>query len=257
MSALPGTTGRRRIYLMRHGHVDYFAPEVAATGDTTQVPLTELGRAQARAAGKALAHVVFDRAICSGYPRTEETARAVLAELETPAPELEVEPRLVELHGGGFGHFNSGDDIAAVMTFAFDQAGEPGARMGPKGEAFAHAFERAVAAVTDLLGAPGWHTALVVAHEGINRLLLGWCTGNDLDAVQAFEQDPACINIIDVDMVPRAGDEGTEIARRIIKAVNLTPYNYVKHGMNMTSLEAIFARDFASGFTRDFAPDRG
>ncbi|MCK9991630.1 MAG: hypothetical protein Dbin4_00150, partial [Alphaproteobacteria bacterium] len=24
MRVLPGTTGRRRIYLMRHGHVDYF-----------------------------------------------------------------------------------------------------------------------------------------------------------------------------------------------------------------------------------------
>ena len=28
MTALPGTTGRRRIYLMRHGHVDYFTKEV-------------------------------------------------------------------------------------------------------------------------------------------------------------------------------------------------------------------------------------
>jgi probable phosphoglycerate mutase len=28
----------------------------------------------------------------------------------------------------------------------------------------------------------------------------------------------------------------------MIKAVNITPYNFVKHGMNLTSLEAIFAR---------------
>jgi probable phosphoglycerate mutase len=35
---------------------------------------------------------------------------------------------------------------------------------------------------------------------------------------------------------------GAEIARRLIKTVNLTPYNYVKHGMNLTSLEAIFTR---------------
>lgn len=243
MNALPGTTGRRRIYLMRHGHVDYFSREVAETGDTTRVPLTGLGRSQASAAGQALAHVAFDRAICSGYPRTEQTARGVLAELDTAVPDLEVEPRLVELHGGGFGHINSRDDIAAVMTFAFDQAGEPGARMGPEGEAFAEALDRGVAAVSDLLAQPDWHTALVVAHEGINRLILGWCTGNGLAAIQCFEQDPACINIIDVDLVPRADGEGVEIARKMIKAVNVTPYNYVKHGMNMTSLEAIFARN--------------
>jgi len=243
MSALPGTTGRRRIYLMRHGHVDYFSRSVVEAGETSQVPLTELGHAQARAAGKALAHVHFDRAICSGYPRTEQTAHGVLAELETAAPELETEPRLVELHGGGFGHINSRDDIAAVMTFAFDQAGEPGARMGPEGEAFADALARAVDGITDLLMAPGWHTALVVAHEGINRLLLGWCTGNGLKAIQSFEQDPACINIIDVDLAPKEAGEGTEILRKMIKSVNVTPYNYVKHGMNMTSLEAIFARE--------------
>lgn len=243
MSALPGTTGRRRIYLMRHGHVDYFSKVVRETGDTTQVPLTELGRKQATAAGKALAHVTFDRAVSSGYPRTEQTARGVLAELETPVPELETEPRLVELHGGGFGPVNSRDDIAAYMTFAFDQAGEPGARMGPEGEAFADALVRASAAINDLLTQPGWHTALVVAHEGINRVLLGWCTGNDLHAIQCFEQDTACINIIDVDLVPRADGDGTEIQRKMIKAVNLTPYNYVKHGMNLTSLESIFTRE--------------
>jgi probable phosphoglycerate mutase len=29
----------------------------------------------------------------------------------------------------------------------------------------------------------------------------------------------------------------------MIKSVNLTPYNWLKHGMNLTSLEAIFERD--------------
>jgi probable phosphoglycerate mutase len=43
--------------------------------------------------------------------------------------------------------------------------------------------------------------------------------------------------------VPREdGTVGTEIARRIIKVVNLTPYNYVKFGMNLTAIETIFAR---------------
>ncbi len=47
-------------------------------------------------------------------------------------------------------------------------------------------------------------------------------------------------------MVPgETGHPFPEIERALIKAVNLTPYNYVKHGMNLTSLEAIFDRDFA------------
>jgi probable phosphoglycerate mutase len=81
---------------------------------------------------------------------------------------------------------------------------------------------------------------LIVAHEGINRLLLSWAAGADLHAMGGFEQDTGCVNVLDFDM------KGGEINRPIIKAVNLTPYNYLKHGMNLTSLEAIFERDVAN-----------
>ncbi|MBP6011882.1 MAG: histidine phosphatase family protein [Alphaproteobacteria bacterium] len=243
MTALPGTTGRRRIYLMRHGHVDYFGREVRETGHTDLVPLTPLGREQARASGLALAHVRFDRALCSGLPRTQQTAELVLtASADAGHLTLEADRDLVEIKGGGRFNAKTREELAARMTFEFDQAAVPGARM-MGGDAFGDVQARSVGALTRLLAEPGWHTALVVAHEGVNRLLLSWMTGTGLSGVQAFEQDLACINVLDFDMVPREdGGVGTEIARRLIKAVNLTPYNYVKHGMNLTSLEAIFAR---------------
>lgn len=81
VSTLPGTTGRRRIYLVHNGHVDYFAPEVARMGDTHRVALTDRGRVEAQVAGRALANISLDRAICSGLLRTRETAELVLAEL--------------------------------------------------------------------------------------------------------------------------------------------------------------------------------
>jgi probable phosphoglycerate mutase len=235
---------------MRHGHVDYFGKEIqAAGGDTKVVPLTPLGQEQANAAGKALAHVRFDRAVCSGVPRTRETAERVLAAQPAGvAPVLEIEGELVEIHGGHFKAPMSRAELAAQMAFHFEAASDPGATMLEGGEVFADAERRAVDSVKRLLSEPGWHTMLIAAHEGINRLILGWAAlgarGSGLKAVQAFEQDPACINVIDFDMVPRAdGSPGTEIQRAIVKSVNVTPYNYVKHGMNMTSLEAIFARD--------------
>lgn len=244
MSALPGTTGRRRIYLMRHGHVDYFSKIVVESGRPDLVPLTPLGKEQAAASGQALAHVRFDRAMSSGYPRTRETAEIVLSRNADAAHlDLETQPGLVEIKGGGIPLIKSRDELSARMTFQFEAAAQPGARMF-EGELFSDALERSSEAIKHLLAQPGWHTALVVAHEGTNRLLLGWMTGAGLNAVGAFEQDLACINILDFDMVPRAdGSPGTEIARAIIKAVNVTPYNYTKHGMNLTSLEAIFARN--------------
>src|SRR5580704_19125471 len=88
MSMLPGTTGRRRIYLMRHGNVDYLSPEVVRSRSTRDVVLSPRGRKEAAAAGRAFAQVPFDRAICSGYPRTRETAEIVLSCIES-APALE------------------------------------------------------------------------------------------------------------------------------------------------------------------------
>ena len=245
MSVLPGTTGRRRIYLMRHGHVDYFARDIPAKGSVRHVPLTSRGRLEAEAAARALAGVQFDRVICSGLPRTLETAEIML-DAQVGPPALEIEPALVEIRGGRLLSVTDRKELVATMVFHFARAGEAGATMLEEGEAFAAAQERAVSVMLRLLREPGWRQCLIVAHEAINRLVLSWATGAGLAATGAFEQDTGCINVIDFDMVPAEdGSPGPEIARKLIKAVNLTPYNYLKHGMNLTSLEAIFTPEIA------------
>lgn len=241
MSALPGTTGRRRIYLMRHGFVDYTSEAVRKARDPKVATLTQRGEEEARAAGIALSEVHFDLALYSGLPRTRQTAEIVLAE-HPKALNLEVDERFGELRSGTYMDFHSAEHLAAVMTFTFEQAGEPGAEFLPGGEKFADALIRGRAALRDLLLRPGWATALVVAHEVMNRMLLADVIGAPLGASAGFEQDTGCINILDFDMVPDDSGEGTRIERGVIKAVNLTPANYLKNGMNLRSLEAIFTR---------------
>ena len=238
MGALSGTTGRRRIYLMRHGHVDYSSREVVQAQDATIARLTPLGHEQAAAAAEAFAHVHLDLAICSGLRRTRETAQIVLDAHHAP-PVLEDEPGLTELSSGKFIPFASREELSAYLTFMFEQAGQPNASFFKDGEKFADAYVRAVASIERLLARPDWSSALVVAHEGINRLLLGWMCGGGPGASLCFEQDLACVNVLDFDMVPdEAG--GRRIERRMIKACNVTPYGWLKAGMHMTSFEAIF-----------------
>jgi len=238
MTYLPGTKSRRRIYLMRHGHVDYLAKHVVATGGINIVPLTNRGRLQAEAAGVALSHVHFDKAVCSGYPRTHQTASHVLAAQKNPPP-LEIDEGLVERVNGKVPPVKSREELIEVMRGAYTEAGVTAAgERGEGGEPAQDAQDRAVAAVRRLLAAPGWHTALVVAHEGINRLILSWACGAGVAATGAFEQDTGCINMLDFDL----GEDG-KVMRTMIKAVNLTPYNWLKHGMNLTSLEALFERN--------------
>ena len=241
MSALPGTTGRRRIYLMRHGFVDYTSEEVRRTRDPSIVSLTPAGEDEARAAGAALSEVHFDLAICSGLKRTRQTAELVLAE-HPDAPDLEVEQRFEELRSGQYINFESAEHLAATMTFMFEQAGEPDAEFLPGGEKFSDAMVRIMDGLSDLLMRPDWATALVVAHEVVNRMVLASVIGAPLGASAGFEQDTGCINIIDFDLVPDESGDRTKIERGMIKAVNLTPANYLKNGMNLRSVEAIFTR---------------
>ncbi|MEL6324951.1 MAG: histidine phosphatase family protein, partial [Pseudomonadota bacterium] len=205
MAALPGTTGRRRLYLMRHGFVDYTSREVVEARDPSIARLTEQGRAEARAAGVALSDITFDLALCSGLARTRETAEIVLAEHPEDIA-LEDEPRFEELRSGQYINFKSAEQLAATMTFQFEQAGEPGATFLEGGEAFRDAHDRITDGLKDLLRRPSWATALLVAHEVVNRIMLADVIGAPLGSSAGFEQDTGCINIIDFDLVP--DDEG-------------------------------------------------
>src|SRR5258706_15517092 len=91
---------RRRIYLMRHGSVDYFRADGSPVHPRT-VALNEAGRQQADAAGALYAQcgVRFDKVIVSGLNRTTETATRVLAAAGPGLP-LEIEPALEEIRGG-------------------------------------------------------------------------------------------------------------------------------------------------------------
>lgn len=243
MSALPGTTGRRRIYLLRHGHVDYFSPEVVESRDPTLARLTAQGKEEARAAGEALSSVQLDIALCSGLRRTRETAEIVLDRQNSAAPVLGHDERLQELHSGQYIEFESREQLAATMTFQFENAANPGATFLPGGELFSDAFVRIRIALEDLLNRDGWRTALIVAHEGVNRIILSWMCHAELNASAHFEQDTGCINILDFDLVPDIAGQKNTIERRIIKSINLTPENYIKNGINLRSLEAIFHRE--------------
>src|SRR5437868_8241627 len=91
---------RRRIYLMRHGSVDYFRADGTPVPPLA-VPLNAAGRAQADAAGALYAQtgVRFDRVIVSGLQRTVETAQRVLVAAGQSVP-LVTEPALEEIRGG-------------------------------------------------------------------------------------------------------------------------------------------------------------
>lgn len=230
-------TGRRRLYLLRHGHVDYFAPGLT---DFTQVPLTESGRAQASLAGEALSGVRFDCAFHSGLPRTRETLGLVLREEAAIDAAIAVD-HFQELRGGQV-VVETAEELAARLAFSFDGADQEGASFLPGGELFCDAEARIVRGLNHLIQDHAWRTAILVAHEGVNRILLAHLTGGGLGALTHFEQDLCGINVFDFDVVPDG--DGVTVERVILKAVNLTVHDPIKENLPRTSLEHLFGIDF-------------
>jgi len=225
---LEGTRCRRRVHLMRHGKVAYF-DEAGQPLNPKLAGLTEEGRAQARAAGEALAAVPLDRVLCSGLPRTRQTA-----ELAVEGRGLAVEdaPGFLEIRAGRF-RLIPREQREAAYVYGFEAATAPGARFAG-GDAFEEVQARVVAAFEALLAEPGWTQLLLVAHDGVNRLLLSWACGAGLGALGVFEQDFAALNVLDFDV------EDGRVVRKLIRTTNLTPWNLVKVGCHQTSLEDVF-----------------
>jgi broad specificity phosphatase PhoE len=221
---------RRRIYLLRHGEAAYVSAEGAVTDDPRNVPLTPTGAIQARKQAAILASVSFDKAICSGLPRTRETAKVVLAYRDHPS--LEVVDQLEEIHGGG-----PPDDITDMRAWLahvanpWAGANHPEARfLG--GERFVDFADRVIPAFDAIIADQSWRTLLLVLHGAVNRMIFNHIIGVPWNGQVSIEQDNCCINVIDVDSAPD-GSAG----RYLIRAVNLTSYDLNKSSVHLTNME--------------------
>ena len=230
-TSLPGTSSRRRIYLLRHGAVEYLNPDGTRVKDARSVGLNASGREQAARLADLLRSVQFDRVVHSGLPRARETAEIVLG--GERAHTLEAAPEFREIHIGHIDRVPPGR-MEMEFTYAFEEAAAPDASLA-RGEPFRGFFERVVEGFERILRQPGWTRLLLVAHGGTNRVILSWMARGGLDSLASFEQDEGCLNVLDVDL---AGDE---VVRRYVRVVNFTPYNLTKEGLHLTTMERIAA----------------
>lgn len=210
---------RRRLYLMRHAEVSYFSDDGTPV-NPAEVPLNEDGRAQAREAAAALAGIALDRVLCSGLPRTLETARIV-----APDAHPESWPELREIQGGPLSEIPP-DALEREFVHAFRGVIPNDARF-LRGESIGELFDRVLPALARLVADETWHTALAVLHGGVNRALLSYALTGERMFLGHFEQAPACVNVLDL-------GEGGEW---IVRAVNVAPYDLLHLAHRSTTME--------------------
>ncbi|TML89793.1 MAG: histidine phosphatase family protein [Actinobacteria bacterium] len=195
---------RRRLYLMRHAEVSYFADD-GMPFRQQEVALTNRGRQQAEAARAALAGIELDRVVTSGLPRTIETARIV-------APGLGAESwaELREWEGGRLADLAE-DEVEQAFVGALRVRDEAARFLG--GETLQELLDRVLPALERLV-AEDWETALAVLHGAVNRVILSRALAGGRAYFGGFEQAPCCINVLDL------GDDGW-----VVRTVNYVPYD--------------------------------
>lgn len=210
---------RRRIYLMRHARVAYF--EDGRPLRPEDVPLTDEGRQEARAAAAALDGIPFDRVITSGLPRTIETARIV-----APDAEPESWPELREIESGRLRDIPEAKLERAFVEAWRDVVPEEARFLG--GESIGSLLDRVIPAVDRLLSDSNWDVLLAVLHAGVNRAILSYALTGGRALFGNFEQSPACINVLGV------GDDW------IVRAVNTTPTDPAHRGSRLRTMEELW-----------------
>lgn len=216
---------------MRHGSVDYFRADGSPL-PAEAVPLNAEGERQADAAGALFAHsgVRFDKVVVSGLPRTVQTAQRVLAALPQVA-EIHHERALQEIRGGRLSAIPD-EEIEAAFLGAF--------RAGPNieqqrflgGESVGQLLDRVLPAFAQWRARDDWQCLLMVLHGGVNRALLSTMIAGQRAFFGALEQQPACINVLDL------GADG----ETVVRAINLAPTQWLHENERLTTMEKLLAQ---------------
>jgi broad specificity phosphatase PhoE len=216
---------------MRHGSVDYFRADGSPLPAET-VPLNADGERQADAAGVLFARsgVRFDKVIASGLPRTVQTAQRVLA---ASAQQIEIthEPALQEIRGGRLSRIPP-EEVESAFLDAFRSGPEVESRRFLGGESVGELLDRVLPALARWRARDDWECLLMVLHGGVNRALLSTLMSGQRAFFGALEQQPACINVLDL----RPGGHD------VVRAINLAPTQWLHEHERLTTMEKLLAQ---------------
>lgn len=154
---------------MRHG-VTVWNTEGRYT-TRSDIPLSDAGLEQARAAAAALAPIEVDRVYCSPLGRARRTGEIIAAAQRRGAPEVIVDERLTEIDAGPFEGLTADEINAGPLAAAHTRWHSDTDPVTPAGaETLESARSRAAAFFTDVSGLDG--TTLAATHGSFARVLV-------------------------------------------------------------------------------------
>ena len=181
--------GEKTIYLIRHAHPNFpDGVEKMCLGRKHDFPLSALGLKQAAALAERFASVPLEAVYTSPLQRAHQTAQAIAG---TARPILVLD-NLIELDGGEW------DGLTyAQLHERYPESFGPNAKGGcpPGGESDEDGLVRMQSAFNHVAENTK-SCAAIVAHSGVNRLLLCKIAGIPLNEKKKMGQDYAAVSIL-------------------------------------------------------------
>ena len=194
------------LYLLRHGEIE--GSEKKRYIGQTDLALSPRGLRQAAWWKKELSHVKFEKVYSSDLMRALDTARIVSG---VPDFDIEATSQLREINLGDWD-----GEIMENIKIQFPDAWKERGRhiksfRTPNGESFQDLHERVIKVFQKIM-AETHGKMLVVAHAGVNRMILCHVLKRPIEELFSVPQDYAALNLIDY-----------QGGRAHVAAINRTP----------------------------------
>jgi probable phosphoglycerate mutase len=198
---LPPAGSGPRLLLVRHGETDW--NRQGRFQGQIDIPLNATGLAQAESARRFLADVPIQRAYSSAMARPRQTAEVILG--SHPGVPLATSRGLLEIgHGLWEGRLES--EIAEGWPgLLADWKRAPETVQMPQGETIQDVWDRSLATWSAIAGGlEDRETALVVAHDAVNKTILCSLLGLTPGHIWAIKQGNGGVTVIDYPQGPAA-----------------------------------------------------
>lgn len=181
--------------LIRHGETAWNA-EGRVQGQL-DVPLSEIGRGQARAVARALAGESFDAVYASDLARVRQTAQPLAEQLRK---DVRLDARLRERHYGVFQGLTYADAKEKIPDgYVRFRAKDPDYAF-ETGESLSQFNERALAVLSFLAEKHQGQSIVVFTHGGVLEMAYRFATARGLSTQRDFEIPNAALNRVEIGM---------------------------------------------------------
>ncbi len=161
----------------------------------TDVELTEIGRLQLERMAERLRLAAPGAIYASDLKRAVTGAQQIGCYHNVPIHFL---PELREMYFGDWEGYTLGRIIKDYPEEVENRKKDPAHYACPGGgESISRLFERVIPAFEEIRAREAGTETVIVAHGGVNRVILSHALGLDLSRVFNLAQDYGCLNIID------------------------------------------------------------